>query len=320
MSLSVGHCQCDFARFAVGLWPLPVEMATAWGCMAFSAGEFVLIVEDERDGDGWLRAACVAGGRIGYAPLGYMDRSDVPIERLRGLFGHNGDRPQRRPPSPPQPLSLWTATVPPHPPLPVPLVGPAEDVPLPSQSSDEEQQAIREWHCDGSSCHSNRGFGVAALEVGGFGTAIAEWSGLDRGPHASELVAVLIALKLIGDCLMREPLSDAYVVYNDNANVVEWLNGNVHDMPDTARFGPLIDLANRRLAMLARAAAPASVTVTGIDRADNTAHGPALQTLRGLVRRHFNVQRPIGDVEVDAALAEVAGLAGRPSASGPRQA
>ena len=62
--------------------------------------------------------------------------------------------------------------------------------------------------------------------------------------------------------------------------------------------------------MLARAAAPAPVRVTGIDSADNTAHGPARQTLRDLRRRQFNVQQPIGDVEVDVALAEVAGLAG----------
>ncbi len=93
----------------------------------------------------------------------------------------------------------------------------------------------REFHCDGSACDSNRGFAAAVCEI----VSVAEHKGRNRGPHAAELVSVLLALDEVLSCVGKGPQVKRYLVRNDNEMLT---NGTANDTKEAKWFQPLIDL------------------------------------------------------------------------------
>ena len=127
-------------------------------------------------------------------------------------------------------------------------------------------------------------------------------NGSSRGPHAAELVSVGLALAMIKNCLDENPRMQKYLVKNDNLNVVKWVNGTVDEPAESQRFMPLIDAVAAKLALVRMLAAPAVVDLAHVYSDKNAAHGFALLKLRAFRKRKWQVQTPIHDHDLKAAL------------------
>ncbi len=79
---------------------------------------------------------------------------------------------------------------------------------------------------------------------------MAQHSGFFVGPAASELVSMLLAFDAALNAIRQGPLASAFVIKNDNQNVVDWVNGTDPSSQAGLKSMALVTLAWRRLLLL----------------------------------------------------------------------
>ncbi len=219
--------------------------------LSFSVGElFVVLVSDP--GDGWVKVAALVGGGVGWVPRSYLNVFSVPHFAVSKML---------LPPSTP-PMSRSE------------VAGDAEEAADPEAelppTNPLHAGLRREFCCDGSD--GGEGFASAVVEV----LSVAECAGDFRGPIASELIAVQLAIDEVARAVERDPPVGTYIIRNDNLNVVDWMKGvPLQNTQATQRFKPLIDHVKRSLAELQAAAAPAKIEIAWVNGDFNSAHGVA---------------------------------------------
>ncbi len=253
--------------------------------LPFLAGRHFVVLDNSDTC--WIEVAEMIGGRVGWAPRGFMKVFTVPHAALSTML---------LPPVGPPPMEEFVGRV------------PARELPLPPM----QPLPIREWHVDGSD--GRGGFASAAVEI--THARVVEHSGDFRGPVASELVGVQLGLAAVEHAVRHDPPCAYYNISVDNSVVKAWIGENKEVEPKGMRFLPVIEHVRHILARVRQLASPADVIITKVDGEANAAHGLAYGQLSELRDRDWQVREYIDDAELWSALEEAFDMAhwhGEPS-------
>ena len=212
--------------------------------LPFLAGRHFVVLDNSDTC--WIEVAEMIGGRVGWAPRGFMKVFTVPHAALSTML---------LPPVGPPPMEEFVGRV------------PARELPLPPM----QPLPIREWHVDGSD--GRGGFASAAVEI--THARVVEHSGDFRGPVASELVGVQLGLAAVEHAVRHDPPCAYYNISVDNAPVKAWIGENKEVEPKGIRFLPVIEHVRHTLARVRQLASPADVIITKVDGEAKAAHGLA---------------------------------------------